>query len=166
MLAPYPEPDQGKVDEIAESDIVALKAMVSACRQLRAEMDIAPGTRVPLIVAGSASAIESAAPYLQALARLSEVNAVVELPRADAPVAIAGEFRLMLKIEVDVAAERERLTREFDRINAQASKAEAKLANANFVERAPQQVVDQERERLSSFRATLESLQAQLTRLG
>ena len=166
MLAPFPEPDQGKVDEVAESDIVALKAMVSACRQLRAEMDIAPGTRVPLIVAGSASAIESAAPYLQALARLSEVNAVVELPRADAPVAIAGEFRLMLKIEVDAAAERERLTREFDRINAQASKAEAKLANANFVERAPQQVVDQERERLSSFRATLESLEAQLTRLG
>jgi valyl-tRNA synthetase len=166
MLAPFPEPDQGKVDEFAESDVVALKEMVSACRQLRAEMDIAPGTRVPLIVAGSASAIESAAPYLQALARLSEVNAVVELPRADAPVAIAGEFRLMLKIEVDAAAERERLTREFDRINAQASKAEAKLANANFVERAPQQVVDQERERLSSFRATLESLEAQLTRLG
>ena len=57
-------------------------------------------------------------------------------------------------------------TREFDRIYAQVSKAEAKLENANFVERAPQHVVNQERERLGNFRATLESLKAQLTRLG
>ncbi|RPI44042.1 MAG: valine--tRNA ligase, partial [Betaproteobacteria bacterium] len=165
MAKPYPHPHAGMADAGAESRVSALKDMVNACRQLSAEMGIGPGKRVPLLVSGEAERIGSYAPYLKALARLSEVSAVAELPPADAPVAIVGDFRLMLKIEIDVAAERERLAREVERLEGEIRKAEAKLANKNFVERAPERVVAQERERLAGFRATLDKLQSQIARL-
>jgi valyl-tRNA synthetase len=165
MLAPYPAPEENKFDAAAEAEIGVLKEMVNACRQLRAQMHIAPGTRVPLLVTGDRAAIRMAAPHLQALARLSDVSAMDELPHADAPVAIAGAFRLMLKIEIDKEAERERIRGEIERIQAEADKAQAKLSNRKFVERAPQRVVEQERERLENFRVTLSGLNTQLERL-
>jgi valyl-tRNA synthetase len=166
MLAPYPMPEPAQMDARAENRIAALKEMINACRQLAAEMGVSAGKRLPLLVSGDAARIEAYAPYLKALARLSEVSALAELPHAEAPVAIVGDFRLMLRIEIAVAAERSRLQRERERIAAEAQKAEAKLANANFVERAPERVVAQERERLAGFRATLEKLTAQLDRLA
>jgi valyl-tRNA synthetase len=104
-------------------------------------------------------------PYLQFLARLSEATVVPRLPDLDAPVQVVGDARLMLKIEVDVAAEVARLEKEVARLKGEIAKAEAKLANPSFVERAPAKVVAQERERLAGFRATLEKVAAQLNRL-
>ena len=166
MLAPYPAAEPEKIDAAADARIALMKEMINASRQLRSQMDIDPGSRIPLVIAGDKTTIEMLAPYLQSLARLSEVVAVEDLPEADAPIAMAGDFRLMLKIEIDVAQERERLRKQIDRIEADVERAEAKLANANFVERAPQRVVAQERERLEKSRATLQSLSTQLERLG
>jgi valyl-tRNA synthetase len=164
MVRPYPMAQPQKIDEAAEAWVATLKQAADACRSLRGEMGISPAIRVPLIAAGSAD-LAAYAPYLKALAKLAEVEVVSELPADDAPVAVIGDVRLMLKIEVDVAAEKERLGKEVTRLEGEIAKANAKLTNASFVERAPAAVVAQEKERLASFVATLEKLRAQLARL-
>ena len=100
------------------------------------------------------------------LVKLSDVQIVAELPPSDAPVQIVREFRLMLHIEVDKDAERARVSRDIARHEEEIGKGEAKLANEGFVARAPAAVVEQERARLTAFRATLLKLQQQFQRLG
>jgi len=166
MLEAYPKSQPQKIDADAEAWVTLLKQAVDACRSLRGEMNISPATKVPLIAAGDAQKLQEYAPHLKALAKLAEVEIVAELPEADAPVALAGDFKLMLKIEIDVAAEKERLGKEVERLQGEINKAHAKLGNASFVERAPAAVVAQEKGRLLSFTATLEKLVGQLSRLG
>jgi valyl-tRNA synthetase len=166
MLQAYPQADASLRDEAAEAWVETLKAMINACRSLRGEMNLSPAQKVPLIAAGNRPSLEAYGPYLAALARLSDVSAVDDLPMSDAPVQIVGEYRLMLKIEIDVAAEKERLEKELARVTGEIAKATKKLETPSFVDRAPAKVVAQERERLTSFAALQEKLQAQLQRLG
>ncbi|MDR3299031.1 MAG: valine--tRNA ligase [Candidatus Accumulibacter sp.] len=166
MLAAYPKTDPLQPDEVSEGEVRQLKELAYACRNLRGEMGISPAQKVPLIASGDAVALELHAPYLKALAKLAEVQIVERLPEdADAPIAVLGEIRLMLKIEIDVAAETERLAKEIARLDAEIGKAAAKLANESFVARAPAQVVEQEKKRLADFTATVEKLRPQLERL-
>ncbi len=117
------------------------------------------------VSAGETAILVAYAPYLAALAKLPEVTTADALPDSDAPVQIVGEFRLMLKIEIDIAAEKERLTREITRVEGEIVKANAKLGNAGFVERAPAAAVAQEQERLENFSSLGEKLRVQLGRL-
>jgi valyl-tRNA synthetase len=166
MLQPYPRADAARCDAQAEAWIASLKEMVTACRSLRGEMGISPAQKVPLVAAGDSAAVTAYAPYLAALAKLSEVTVAGKtLPDSDAPVQIVGDFRLMLKVEIDVAAEKERLTKEITRIDGEIAKAEKKLATPSFVERAPAAVVAQERERLAKFVELRQKLADQLARL-
>ncbi|PLX74927.1 MAG: valine--tRNA ligase [Azoarcus sp.] len=167
MLARYPQADLSRVDETAEAKVTELKAMIYACRNLRGEMNISPAQRLPLVAAGSADKLKAYAPYLAGLAKLSEVEIVAEISAEElAPVAVAGETRLMLRVEIDIAAERERLGKEIARIEGEIVKAEGKLGNASFVDRAPAAVVQQERDRLAGFKVTLEQLRPQLAKLA
>ena len=166
MLQKYPQPESAKIDEAAERHIDLLKQLVSSCRTLRGEMNIAPSQKLPLLAQGDAVQLRAIAPHLMALARLSEVLVVNELPGDDAPVSIVGDFKLMLKVEIDVAAERERLAKEIARLETETTKAQAKLANESFVVKAPPLVVAQEKERLARFSATLEQMRAQLAKHG
>jgi valyl-tRNA synthetase len=169
MLAPYPQSHPERIDMAAEAQVAALKDIVNACRNLRGEMNVSPAQRIPLLATGdkiTMAMMERLSPYIKFLARLSEVSVVETLPAADAPVAVVGDCRLMLKIEIDKAAERERLQKEITRLEGEIAKAEGKLANAGFVARAPAAVVAQERERLAAFAVTLENLKPQFAKLA
>jgi valyl-tRNA synthetase len=165
VIAPYPKTDAAKLDDPAEREAETLMALTNAVRNLRSEMTLSPGERVPLLVEGDAVRLGPLFPYLQFLGRLSEVSVVAQLPDLDAPVQVVGDARLMLKVEIDMAAEVARLEKEVARLKGEVTKAEAKLGNKSFVERAPAAVVAQERERLANFQSTLEKVLAQLERL-
>ncbi len=167
MLAAYPQPEEYKIDAAAETKIERLKALTHACRNLRGEMNVSPAQRMPLLVAGGGEEIREFAPILQALGKLSEVQIVDDMPAdAMAPVAVVGEIRMMLKVEIDIAAERERLAKEIEKLEKQIAIAQGKLANEGFVARAPAAVVEQEKQRVADFTATLEKLKPQLAKLG
>jgi valyl-tRNA synthetase len=122
-------------------------------------------------VVGDAAFIREAAPLLQALAKLSEVKvfddeAAWAAAAQSAPVAVVGDTRLCLFMEIDVAAEKARLTKEVARLQAEVAKASGKLANEAFVAKAPPAVIEQERKRIADFAAALHKTQAQLERLA
>ena len=165
MLEAYPKAQPDKLDEASEEWVAQLKQMVDACRSLRGEMSISPAARVPLIASGDAEQLNAYAPYLKALAKLEDVAVMAELPEADAPVMLVNDFKLMLKVEIDVAAEKERLSKEIARLQGEITKANGKLNNESFVARAPAAVVEQEKARVAEFGASLEKLQAQFSKL-
>ncbi len=174
MLAAYPEADPTHIDADSEARVQRLKETVYACRNLRGEMGISPAQKVPLTASGDAAAcaeIMGYAPYLKALAKLSEVETVdanafdTVVDQGNTPVAVTGATRLTLKVEIDLAAERERLSKEIARLEGEVAKAQAKLANQNFIARAPAHIVGQEKKRLADFATTLEKLRPQFARL-
>ncbi len=167
MTQPYPLPQPERIDAEAEGWVGRLRALVDACRALRGEMEVSPAQRLPLVMVGERAELTRFAPYLAALAKLSEIEIADALPQGSiAPVQIVGTSSLMLKVEIDVAAERERLGKEVARVKGEIGKAHGKLGNENFVARAPAAVVEQERERLIAFEATLAKLKEQLERLS
>jgi valyl-tRNA synthetase len=170
-IARYPQAQPEKIDEEAIAHVDRLKALVDACRQLRGEMNVSPGTRLPLYAVGDAAFLRDAAPVLQALARLSEVRVFDDeaswaAAAKAAPVAVVGDAHLCLYMEIDVAAEKARLSKEATRLEGELAKANGKLANQAFVAKAPPAVIEQEKKRIADFGATLAKLKDQLARLG
>ncbi len=166
MLQPYPQPDPEKRDPVATDAMTLLKDLVNACRTLRSEMNVGPGERLPLLISGNTGKLAGLEGYLQFLARLAEVTTQsAGLPDADAPVAVVGDIQLMLKIEIDVVAEADRLNRQIAKLEEDLTKSRAKLDNSGFVDRAPAAVVAQEQARMERFTRTLKELQVQLERL-
>jgi valyl-tRNA synthetase len=170
MIQRYPQAQPSKIDESSEQWAAELKGVIDACRNLRGEMNLSPAVKVPLLATGDEAQLKSFAPYVQALARLSEVKIIADETALDAeasgaPVAIVGSNKLVLKVEIDVAAERERLTKEVDRLTQEIGRARVKLENESFVARAPAAVVEQERKRLAEFESAADKLKAQLSRL-
>jgi valyl-tRNA synthetase len=168
MLQRYPKSQPEKIDESAERDVAVLKEWTVAVRNLRSEAKIPPSERVPLYATAlpPATDVDGTLAAVRALARLDEVKRVKVLPDAPSPVAVVGEVRIMLHKDVDPAAEVQRISKEIARIEGEIATFKAKLANTSFVERAPAQVVEQERKRLADREATLGKLQDQLKKLG
>ena len=169
-VAPYPAANNAAVDAQAEAYVAHLKGVVDACRNLRGEMKVSPATRMPAYVSGDAAFMRQAGPVLQALAKLSEVrvfddDAAWAAAAKAAPVAMVGDARLCLYMEIDLGAEKARLGKEADRLQGELTKANGKLANEAFVAKAPPAVIEQERKRIADFTATLQKIRDQLARL-
>ena len=164
MIQPYPKSQPEKIDAQSDADVALLKRMIDALRNLRSEMNLSPAQKVPLVAAGDKSTLARYAPYMQALAKLSAVDTAADVhavANGAAPIKLVDDYRLLLRIEVDVGAERDRLDKEIARHEAEVGKAKAQLGNASFVERAPAAVVAQMKERLAGFDATLQKLREQ-----
>ncbi|MDP1548886.1 MAG: valine--tRNA ligase [Nitrosomonas sp.] len=167
MCQPYPIANLAAINQQAIENINLLKEMINACRTLRSEMNLSPALKVPLLAAGNHQTLTDYSPYLLSLVKLSGIEICQDgLPDADAPVSIVRDFKLMLKIEIDIEAERERLTKEITRLEAEIAKAQTKLSNPSFVERAPANVVTQENDRLTAFHTKLDNLNEQLQKLN
>ncbi|MBB3293930.1 valyl-tRNA synthetase [Mitsuaria sp. BK045] len=171
VTAPYPVAQPERIDPQAIAWVEQLKAVVGTCRSLRGEMGLSPSDRVPLLAGGDLSFLREAAPALKVLAKLQSVEliedeAAFNQQSAMSPVLVHGAARLALKVEIDVEAERARIAKEIARLEGEVAKANAKLGNESFVARAPAAVVEQERQRIADFSATVVRLKDQAARLG
>ena len=178
-IAPYPQSQPNKIDEAAIAHVGKLKQLVDVCRNLRGEMNVSPATRLPLYaVAGNAAEAEfltTSAAVLKSLAKLNEVKVFADVTEWQAaaqaaPVAVVGSgdaaLRICLHMEIDVAAEKVRLSKEMARLEGEIAKTTGKLSNEAFVAKAPPAVIDLERKRMADFSATLEKIKEQFTRLA
>jgi valyl-tRNA synthetase len=169
--AHYPTSQPQKIDAQAEAHVAKLKTLVDACRNLRGEMNVSPALRMPLLVLGDTDFMRAAASVIKALAKLNDVQvfegeATWAKAAQGAPVAVVGEARICLFVEVDVAAEKARLGKEATRLEGELVKVNAKLANEAFVNKVPPAVLEQEKKRLTDYTDTLEKLRGQLARLN
>jgi valyl-tRNA synthetase len=170
-IARYPQAQPEKIDPAALAHVAKLKSIVDACRNLRGEMNVSPAQRLPLLAFGDAEFVASNAAVLKALAKLSDVKTFEsEADWASAsgasPTTVVGQARLSLFVEVDLVAEKARLSKEIARLEGETAKAQSKLGNESFVAKAPPAVLEQERKRLADFTATLSKLREQIQRLG
>ncbi len=174
-VARYPEAQPAKIDEASIAYVGRIKQMVDACRALRGEMNVSPAQRVPLMTsAGSAETVQflrDNADVLKNLAKLSNVRVFENdeqwaAETQNAPVSVVGDARLALFVEIDVEAEKIRLTKEIKRLEGEITKANGKLGNEAFCAKAPAAVLEQEKKRVADFGTTLAKLQEQFSRLG
>ena len=165
MLAAYPQADKEQIVQTAFDKMAALKDLVEEVRKLRGEMGIAPNVKAPLFVEGSAE-LEGLLKYLPSLTRLTEAKLVDSLPEAeDAPVAVCNGARLMLKVEIDKAAETARLSKEAEKLQKALDKLNAKLSKPGYTEKAPAHLVEKDKAALAEVEDKMAKVQTQLAKL-
>ncbi len=165
MLAAYPQADKEQIVQTAFDKMAALKDLVEEVRKLRGEMGIAPNVKAPLFVEGSAE-LEGLLKYLPSLTRLTEAKLVDSLPEAeDAPVAVCNGARLMLKVEIDKAAETARLSKEAEKLQKALDKLNAKLSKSGYTEKAPAHLVEKDKADLAELEDKMAKVQTQLAKL-
>lgn len=165
MLAAYPQADKEQIVQTAFDKMAALKDLVEEVRKLRGEMGIAPNVKAPLFVEGSAE-LEGLLKYLPSLTRLTEAKLVDSLPEAeDAPVAVCNGARLMLKVEIDKAAETARLSKEAEKLQKALDKLNAKLSKPGYTEKAPAHLVEKDKADLADLTDKMGKVEGQLAKL-
>jgi valyl-tRNA synthetase len=150
-LSTWPQHDHLD-DPAAEAEIGWVIDLVTAIRSARVEMNIPPGTSLPLVLAGASPEIASRArhwaEFIQRLARVGEISFADVPPKGAVQLVVRGDIAaLPLQGVIDLAAERARLAKEMAKCDADIARVEAKLGNPNFVARAPEEVVEEEKEK-------------------
>jgi|TARA_B110000902_G_C14293575_1_gene582163 valyl-tRNA synthetase len=168
MLQPYPIADASKMDENAEADVQWLQLIIEGIRNIRGEMNIAPGKKVPVLFKNGSESdkirLEQNTQLLNSLAKLESVTWLSSDDIAPAAATqLAGELEILVPMAdlIDKDAELARLTKEIDKLNKELGSIKGKLSNANFVDRAPVAVVAKEQQRLEKRQVALKKLQQQ-----
>jgi valyl-tRNA synthetase len=168
MLQPFPQPEASRIDETALADIDWLKAFVLGVRRIRAEMDIAPGKPLPVLIANASAndrrLLADNRAFLTSLARIENIEVVEDEASApESAVALVGEMKVLIPLAglIDKEAELARLGKEIGKLEKELDKCRTKLGNPTFTDKAPPAVVEQERQREREFSAALEQLRAQ-----
>ncbi|MBK9715644.1 MAG: valine--tRNA ligase [Kouleothrix sp.] len=174
MVSPYPVADEAALDEAAERDLGLLRELITGVRNVRNEYKVEPARWVSATAAAGARAamLEAQRALIVRLARVADEQlSIVE--RLDAKPANAAtlvvedvEVFLPLAGLIDLAAERSRLAKELEATEADIARREARLGNAGFVDKAPANVVQRERDGLASARATAERLRERIAQLA
>ena len=162
---------QGLSAPDAEAEIGWLVDLVTEIRSARSEINVPGGSLVPLVLVGASSATRERAgawgDMLKRLARLSDISFADQAPPQSAQMVIRGEVAaLPLEGIIDIAAEKGRLSKELEKITQEVAKIDAKLGNADFMARAPEEIVEEQHERLSAFNERAAKLGEALSRLS
>ena len=162
MLAAWPVADESLIQPPAMEQMTYLQDLINSVRNLRGEMGLAMSVKVPLLIQSSHDLCDLL-PYLPMMARLSEAQQVERLPETDdAPVAVCQGARLMLKVEVDKAAERLRLNKEAEKLQKKIDKIDAKLSKPGYAEKAPAHLVEKDRLELAELEEKMTQISKQL----
>ncbi|HGO6869744.1 TPA: valine--tRNA ligase [Neisseria meningitidis] len=165
MLARFPEADGGDIVQTAFEQMTVLQDLIGAVRNLRGEMGIQPNVKAPLFVE-SADDLADYLKYLPMMTRLTEARQVAALPESeDAPVAVCNGARLMLKVEIDKAAETARLSKEAEKLQKALDKLNAKLSKPGYTEKAPAHLVEKDKADLAELEDKMAKVQNQLAKL-
>ena len=165
MLAAYPKADPEKIVQAAFDQMAQLQDLIGAVRNLRGEMGIQPNVKAPLFVE-SADDLADYLKYLPMMTRLTEAQQVAALPESeDAPVAVCNGARLMLKVEIDKAAETARLSKEAEKLQKALDKLNAKLSKPGYTEKAPAHLVEKDKADLAELEDKMAKVQNQLAKL-
>lgn len=165
MLALFPEADGGEIVQTAFGQMTVLQDLIGTVRNLRGEMGIQPNVKAPLFVE-SADDLADYLKYLPMMTRLTEARQVASLPESeDAPVAVCNGARLMLKVEIDKAAETARLSKEAEKLQKALDKLNAKLSKPGYTEKAPAHLVEKDKADLAELEDKMAKVQNQLAKL-
>lgn len=165
MLARFPEADGGEIVQTAFEQMTVLQDLIGTVRNLRGEMGIQPNVKAPLFVE-SADDLADYLKYLPMMTRLTEARQVAALPESeDAPVAVCNGARLMLKVEIDKAAETARLGKEAEKLQKAWDKLNAKLSKPGYTEKAPAHLVEKDKADLAELEDKMSKVQNQLAKL-
>ncbi|HEZ0827955.1 TPA: valine--tRNA ligase [Neisseria meningitidis] len=165
MLARFPEADSGEIVQTAFEQMTVLQDLIGAVRNLRGEMGIQPNVKAPLFVE-STDDLADYLKYLPMMTRLTEAQQVAALPESeDAPVAVCNGARLMLKVEIDKAAETARLNKEAEKLQKALDKLNAKLSKPGYTEKAPAHLVEKDKADLAELEDKMAKVQNQLAKL-
>ena len=168
MLQPWPESEPGAVDSAANADIEWLKAVIVGIRNIRGEMNVPPGRGLDLLCRNGSETdrrrLRDNASFLKKLAKLDSIEWLDA--GTQAPVAatgLVGDLELLVPMAglIDRDAELARLGREVEKLEKERDRLQGKLGNSNFVDRAPQDVVDKERDKLAALEQALQKLRSQ-----
>jgi valyl-tRNA synthetase len=173
MRETYPKADASLIDNDVMDDMQWIQAVILGVRQIRSGMDIKPGKALPVLIQnGSAQdklRLDANQHYIMSLAKLESLTwlgAKDEAP--ESATALVGEMKLLIPMAglIDVAAEQARLAKEIDKKQQEYQRTEAKLGNSSFVDKAPPDVVEKERSKLSEIKIAIEKLQEQLEKIS